>query len=190
MNPALFDVAIELLHERGWTALSIDTIAERAGVSRATVWRHGLTRTAVERELRHRLAADYRELMWQPLTQSGSGAQRLADALRALCTVAERNLPLLAHTETAFHGSDLDAVDITLDYYGPWLRIVELAVADGSLYPPDEPTMFIAALTNMALLTYVHMRSYHAEYGWNPQRTADFIVDLASSGYLPRVHLT
>jgi len=48
--------------------------------------------------------------MWEPLTESGSGEQRLAGAFRALCAVAERNLPLLAHTETAFHGPDPEPV--------------------------------------------------------------------------------
>jgi len=124
--------------------------------------------------------------MWEPLTDSGSGEQRLAGALRALCVVAERNLPLLAHTETAFHGPDLDAAGITLDFYGPWLRILDLAVADGSLEPPEEPRMFIGALTNMVVLSYVHLRAYHADNGWTSRRTATFIVELVSRGYLPR----
>jgi AcrR family transcriptional regulator len=186
LNARLLDVAIELLHDKGWPALSLEAIAERAGVSRATVWRQGLTRGAVERILRHRLVADYRELMWEPLTKAGSGRERFAEALRALCEVAERNIPLLAHTETAFHGPDLDAVGVTLDFYGPWLRILDLAVADGSLEPAEDPAAFIAALTNMVLLTYVHLRAYHAEWGWTPQRTADCVVDLVSRGYLPR----
>ena len=73
-----------------------------------------------------------------------------------------------------------------IDFYGPWLRILDLAVADGSLEPPQEPTMFIGALTNMVVLTYVHLRAYHAHNGWTPQRTTTFVVDLVSRGYLPR----
>ena len=130
--------------------------------------------------------ADYRDLMWAPLTTAGSGADRLAAALAALCQVAERNLPFLAHTETAFHAPDLDAAGLTVDFYGPWLRIVEAAVADGSLEPPEQPTAFVAALTNMVLLTYVHLRTYHTAYGWTPERTAAVTVDLVSRGYLPR----
>ena len=65
MNEELLAVATAILNERGWSAVSLDAIAERAGVSRATVWRHGLTRTAVERVLRRRLVADYRELMFE-----------------------------------------------------------------------------------------------------------------------------
>lgn len=179
-------MAIALLHENGWSALSLDAIAERAGVSRATVWRHGLTRAAVERVLRGRLVADYRDLMWTPLTGDGTGEQRLSAALRALCVVAERNLPLLTHTETAFHSTDLEAASMTLDFYSPWLRILEVAVADGSLPPPADARTWIGALTNMVLLTYVHLRAYHSDNGWTPQHTADFVIELVSRGYLPR----
>lgn len=186
MNEELLAVATAILNERGWSAVSLDAIAERAGVSRATVWRHGLTRTAVEQVLRRRLVADYRELMFQALTAAGPGAHRLATALAALCAVAERNLPFLAHTETAFHAPDLAAAELTVDFYGPWLRILEVAVADGSLTPPEQPTAFVAALTNMVLLTYVHLRTYHTEYGWTPQRATEVTVDLVSRGYLPR----
>ena len=59
-------------------------------------------------------------------------------------------------------------------------------MADGSLEPPEQPTAFVAALTNMVLLTYVHLRTYHPQYGWTPQRTAAVTVDLVSRGYLPR----
>jgi hypothetical protein len=48
--------------------------------------------------LREQLANDYKTLMWEPLTMAGIGAERFGAALRALCTVAERNLPLLAPT--------------------------------------------------------------------------------------------
>ena len=187
MNEDLLAVATAILNERGWSALSLDAIAQRAGVSRATVWRHGLTRTAVERVLRRRLVADYRELMVQALSADGTGAQRLATALSALCAVAERNLPFLAHTETAFHAPDLEAAELTVDFYGPWLRILDLAVADGSLDPPEQPAAFVAALTNMVLLTYVHLRTYHTQYGWTPQRATNVTVDLVSRGYLPRL---
>jgi AcrR family transcriptional regulator len=187
VNEELLAVATAILNERGWSALSLDAIAERAGVSRATVWRHGLTRTAVEAVLRRRLVADYRDLLWDPLTMAGPGSDRLAAALTALCEVAERNLPFLAHTETALHPSDLDAAGLTVDFYGPWLRILEVAVADGSLAQPEQPTAFVAALTNMVLLTYVHLRTYHTEYGWTPERTAAVTVDLVSRGYLQRL---
>jgi len=200
MNEDLLAVATAILNEQGWSAVRLDAIAERAGVSRATVWRHGLTRSAVELVLRRRLVADYRELLveapfadgsdaMRPASgalRPGSGGRRLAAALAALCAVAERNLPFLAHTETAFHAPDLEAAELTVDFYGPWLRILDVAVADGSLEPPEQPTAFVAALTNMVLLTYVHLRTYHTGYGWTPQRATAVTVDLVARGYLPR----
>jgi AcrR family transcriptional regulator len=186
VDSRLLAVAIDLLDEDGWSALSLDRIAERAGVSRATVWRAGLTRTNVERVLRRRLVADYQELMWRPLTMAGSGLDRLELALRSLCEVAERNLPLLAHTDLAFHGPDLDAVGVELDYFGPWLRILEQAASDGSLPPIEDPSRFVVVLTDALLLTYVHLRAHHGDYGWFPDRTTDHLVNLLTHGFLPR----
>jgi AcrR family transcriptional regulator len=185
VDSRLLTVATQLLDEDGWSALSLDRIAERAGVSRATVWRAGLTRTNVERVLRLRLAADYRELMWRPLTMAGSGLDRLELALRSLCDVAERNLPLLAHTDLAFHGPDLNAIDVELDYFGPWLRILEQAAADGSLPPIEDPPRFVVVLTDALMLTYVHLRAHHGAYGWSPDRTADHLINLLTNGFLP-----
>jgi len=184
VNPELLKVAVELLNEHGWAALSLDRIAERAGVARVTVWRHGITRGSVEKVLRHKLIADYRELVCDT---PGAGRDRLAAALLALCEVGERNLPLLAHTETAFHGPDLDAVGVRLDFYGPWLRILGAGRADGTLAATSaygDERKFIAALTNMVVLSYVHLRSYHAAFGWRPGNTAEYVVALVSRGYL------
>jgi AcrR family transcriptional regulator len=186
VDSKLLAVAVELLNEEGWAALSLDRIAERAGVSRATVWRAGLTRTSVERVLRRRLAADYQELMWLPLTMPGSGLDRLQAALNSLCAVAERNLPLLAHTDLAFHGPDLDAADIQLDYFGPWLRILEQAEADRSLPAVEDPSKFVVALTDMLLLGYVHLRAHHSNYGWPADHTAEYLIDLVTHGFLHR----
>lgn len=184
VDSKLLAVATELLDEYGWSALSLDRIAERAGVSRATVWRAGLTRTNVERLLRLRLAADYQELMWRPPTP-GSGVDRLEFALRSLCEVAERNLPLLAHTDLAFHGPDLDAIGVELDYFGPWLQILEQAATDGTLPPIEDPSRFVVALTDALLLTYVHLRAHHSDYGWTTSRTADHLVNLLTRGFAP-----
>jgi AcrR family transcriptional regulator len=184
MNKDLLAVAARLLHDEGWSALRLERIAEAAGVSRATVGRHGLTRRSVEQLLREQLAADYRALMWEPLTMPGSGSERFEAALRALCAVAERNLPLLAHTDTAFHGPDLEAAGLTVDYFAPWLRILEQAEADGSLAPVAEPHRFVVLVSDTVLFSYVHLRAHHRDYGWDPEVTCDAVVNLVAHGYL------
>jgi AcrR family transcriptional regulator len=186
LNKDLLAVAARLLDEEGWAALRLERIAEAANVSRATVWRHGLTRRAVEQRLRAQLAADYQALMWEPLTMCGTAAERFAAALRALCAVAERNLPLLAHTDTAFHRPDLDAAGLAVDYFAPWLRILEQGQADGSLAPAAEPRRFAVLVTDTVLFSYVHLRAHHREYGWSPGEARDAVTGLAANGYLPR----
>lgn len=190
MDKDLLAVAARLLDEEGWEALRLDRIADAAGVSRATVWRHGLTRRAVEQRLREQLAADYQALMWEPLTMPGTGAERFAAALRALCAVAERNLPLLAHTNTAFHGPDLGAAGLSVDYFAPWLRIFEQGHADGSLAPAAEPHRFAVLVSDTVLFSYVHLRAHHRGYGWSPEATRDAVTGLVAQGYLPRAGTT
>jgi AcrR family transcriptional regulator len=182
----LLAVAARLLDEEGWDALRLERIADAAGVSRATVWRHGLTRRAVEQRLREQLAADYQALMWEPLTMPGTGAERFAAALGVLCAVAERNLPLLAHTDTAFHGPDLGAAGLSVDYFAPWLRILEQGHADGSLPPVGEPHRFAVLVSDTVLFSYVHLRAHHRGYGWTPEATRDAVTSLVAQGYLPR----
>jgi AcrR family transcriptional regulator len=182
----LLAVAATLLEQEGWAALRLDRIAEAAGVSRATVWRHGLTRGAVEQLLRQQLAADYQQLMWEPLTMPGTGAERFAAALRALCALAERNLPLLAHTDTAFHEPDLNAAGLTIDYFAPWLRILEQGQADGSLPTVAEPRRFAVLVSETVLFSYVHLRAHHRRYGWTPGTARDAVIGLVANGYLAR----
>jgi AcrR family transcriptional regulator len=182
----LLAVAATLLEQEGWAALRLDRIAEAAGVSRATVWRHGVTRGAVEQLLRQQLAADYQQLMWEPLTMPGTGAERFAAALRALCALAERNLPLLAHTDTAFHEPDLTAAGLTIDYFAPWLRILEQGQADGSLPPVAEPRRLAVLVSETVLFSYVHLRAHHRRYGWTPGAARDAVIGLVANGYLAR----
>ena len=116
----------------------------------------------------------------------GTGANLFAAALRALCAVAERNLPLLAHTDTAFHGPDLNAAGLAIDYFAPWLRILEHGHADGSLAPVAEPRRFAVLVTDTVLSSYVHLRAHHRRYGWTPEAARYAVIGPVANGYLPR----
>lgn len=192
MNRALFDVAVKLLADHGWEAVKLDRIATAAGVSRATVWRHGITRTSVEAELRRQLSTDYRALLWPVLTMPGTGAERLRAALAAMCELADRHLALLAHSELFLHdaevpdGLDADADDEGVNLLTPFVRIIEAGVADGTVADVGDPWPYAAMLFNAVTLPYVHLRVHHAAWGWTSERTRRYVLGLVASGYLPR----
>jgi hypothetical protein len=79
---------------------------------------------------------------------------------------------LLAHTDTAFHEPELDAAGLTIDYFAPWLRILEQGQADGSLPPIAEPRRFAVLVSETVLFSYVHLRAHHRRYGWTPEQPA------------------
>ena len=186
MNRKLFDVAVTLLREDGWEALNLDRIAERAGVSRATVWRHGITRASVEQQLRLQLAADYRDLLWPVLAMPGTGAERLEAGIAALCRLADRHLALLAHSEMYLHDAVVLDEGVEVNMLTPFVRFLEDGRADGSLAAVEEPWPYATLLMSAIVLPYVHLRVHHAEWGWTPERATEFVLDLAGHGYLPR----
>jgi AcrR family transcriptional regulator len=186
MNRRLFDVAVALLREDGWEALNLDRIAERAGVSRATVWRHGITRASVEHELRLQLAADYRDLLWPVLAMSGSGAERLEAGIAAMCELADRHLALLAHSEMYLHDAVVLDEGAEVNMLAPFVRFLEDGRADGSLAAIEEPWPYAALLLSAIVLPYVHLRVHHAEWGWTPERSKAYVLDLLGRGYLAR----
>jgi AcrR family transcriptional regulator len=103
MDDALLDATVSVLADAGWEGLSLERIADRAAVSRVTLWRQGVTRDALVDALLRRLTEDYQRSLWPILTAPGSGRERLEAALRALCGVADRHLQLLVAADTAFH---------------------------------------------------------------------------------------
>lgn len=186
MDRKLLEVAEALLAENGWAAVNLDRIAESAGVSRATVWRHGLTRTSVERELRRRLADDCRDLLWPALEAPGDAATRLRACLEALCELADRHLALLAHSDQFLHEAELLKDGEPVNMLDPIVSLLEAGVRDGSIADVGEPWPYAAMLSSAVVLPYVHLRAHHAEWGWTPERTRRYVLGLAADGYLPR----
>src|SRR5947207_15809961 len=103
VDDRLLDAAIAVLDEHGFAGLTLERVAERAGRSRVTLWRQGVTQEALLDGLLARLTRDYRDAMWSTLADAGSGADRLRVALRALCDIANRHLQLLTVSDDVFH---------------------------------------------------------------------------------------
>jgi len=175
MDQKLLDATVAVLAEGGLEAISLDRVAEQAGISRVTLWRQGVTRESLIAALLARLASDYRDALWPILTAEGSGRERLRQALEALCAVADRHLPLLLASDTAFHQSGGPG----FNFNEPIERLLRDGIADRSMPPETEPRELANVLFNAVCWPYVHLRGRH---GWAPERAREQLVGLLMRG--------
>jgi AcrR family transcriptional regulator len=178
VGPDLLDATLEILAEEGWDRLSLERVAERAGTSRVTLWRQGVTRDGLVDALLERLTTDYQKSLWPILTAPGGGRARLEQALHALCGVADRHLQLLLASDTAFHQAQSRA-ETRPSFIGPLVRLLHDGVADGSLRPPDDYEDRANVVFNTVCWSYVHLRGRH---GWPGQRASALVIDLVLNG--------
>jgi AcrR family transcriptional regulator len=184
---ALVDAARAAIAERGWAATTMEDIAEAAGVSRMTLHRRGLTRDGLLDALRQGLVAEERDALWPAITASGTGRERLALALTALCGIAERNLAVLAALDddvrdAVWHEPGDDALTRP-EFTAPFRRLLEDGLADGSLIPDGDLDELATVLYNQISWTYRHLRSGHR---WSPERAEQAVVTLAVRGVSAR----
>ena len=178
IDDSLLAAAIIALQEAGWKNLTLERVANAAGVSRVTLWRQGVTLEQIIEGLLTRLATEYREALWPTLTAQGSGWMRLTAALTALCDVAERHLPLLLATDTIFH----EAHDFTqTSFTEPLVRLLHDGMSDGSIRHVDSHEM-ADVLFNTVCWTYVHLRERHQ---WTPEHIKALLLDLILKGLAP-----
>src|SRR5258707_10935825 len=73
-DPRLLAAAQRVLEDAGWQGLTIEAVAEAAGLSRVTAWRLGATREALVPSLIRQLDQDYPRGMWP--ARAGPGPPR------------------------------------------------------------------------------------------------------------------
>lgn len=178
VSDKLADAAMETLAEGGWDALSLQSVAERAGVSRVTAWRQATSKDHLVNALLGRLAVDYRDTMWPILTAPGTGAERLEAALHGLCDVADRHLPLLLASDAAFHRANQEAQP-TVAFTEPLVRLIRDGVTDGSLAPPEDCETMGQVVFNTTCWPYVHLRGRH---DWSAARARKLLILLVMGG--------
>jgi AcrR family transcriptional regulator len=177
MDARVHAAAIEVLHEHGWDGLTLERVAEASGRARSTLWRQGLSREALVEALLGALADDFRSTMYPVLTVPGSGRDRLARGLEALCDVIERHLPLLLATDEAFHQA---APGGPASYLDPFVHFLREGAQDGSLPLGDEDPREAADLAfNAVAWTYAHLRGRH---GWSAEKARARVVGLVLDG--------
>jgi AcrR family transcriptional regulator len=183
-GPQLLDAARRALERHGYAGATLERIAAEAGISRVTLHRRGVTKEGLLAELVARATEDYRAAMWPALTSNASGAERLVQALEALCAAAERNMALLlalrAQSDRIFHRDDSEEALTRTVFTEPLEKLLRDGIADGSLREVD-PVEMATVLFNLVGWTYIHLRTGH---GWNPERAARATLDPVLQGML------
>ena len=174
----LLDAAMAVLADDGWDGLTLQSAAERAGLSRVTAWRQAASKDHLFDALLARLAADYRDTLWPILTAPGNGADRLEQALGALCDVADRHLPLLLATDTAFHRA-AEGASPPFSFIEPLTRLIRDGAADHSLAPQEDCQAVGDVVFNAICWPYVHLRGRHL---WTPAQARDLLIRMVMAG--------
>lgn len=187
MPPELVDATAAAIARWGLTETTLERVAEEAGMSRATMYRRGVTREQLIGALTERADTTFRNAIWPALTSSGTAAQRLREALEAICTTADAHLQLLAGMYLAhgegFHQPGPNALLIDV-FAEPFERLLRDGAADGTLRAVP-PTITATVLFNTVGWGYIHLRASHH---WDPARARDSVLDLVLRGLLTSPH--
>jgi AcrR family transcriptional regulator len=184
----LLDATAAAIARWGLSETTLERVAAEAGMSRATIYRRGVTREQLIAALTEQAADSFRTAMWPALTGPGTAAQRLHTALTAICIAADAHLPLLAglflaHGEV-FHrpGPDALLVDVFAE---PFERLLRDGAADGTLRAVP-PTLTATVLFNTVGWGYIHLRASHH---WDPERARHAVLDLVLHGLVNHAHI-
>lgn len=188
----VLQAARRVFEQHGYSGATVERIAAEAGVSRVTLHRRGLTKDALLGELVASATEDYRRAMWPALIAEGTGAERLAQALQALCASAEEHMALLvalrAQADGVFHrDGEEDEEALTRSMFTePLERLLRDGIADGSLRDVD-PLQTATVLFNLVGWTYIHLRTGH---GWSSERAQRATLDPVLYGLLATPNAT
>lgn len=172
MDRTLLDATEAILEENGVDGVSLERVAERVRRSRVTLWRQGVTKEGLITGLLQRLTDDFLQEFWPVLNSPGSGRERLADSLKALFEVADRNLNLLAISDEVFHWA-AQRCHFPADSRGflePFIGALHLGARDGTVTYDGRTEDTADVLFNAACWGYVHLRRRH-QWARNRART-------------------
>jgi AcrR family transcriptional regulator len=183
---ALLRAARELIEQDGFAALTMATVAERAGVSRRAVYLHFATRTDLLAALYHSLGET------DDLARSLQAVWDCPDAVAALTEWAEhiarshpRILGVLRTVERARYG-DTDAADLWQTAQGNWLkgcrRLMRWLADDGHLAP--QWTADTAADMMWALMSIDVLDRLLNERRWSRRRVAEHFAMLFQTTFV------
>jgi AcrR family transcriptional regulator len=177
----LLAAAARVLEDAGWQGLTIEAVAEAAGLSRVTAWRLGASREALIASLLDQLDRDYKQAMWPVIVGAGSARQRLDRAMDALFDVIDAHLPLLLAADTIFHRASTSK----LSFNEPFIRLFEDGRVDGSVAQIAADAQEASdVLFNVICWPYAHLRVRH---GWTAELARRRLAGLIGPSLDPSV---
>jgi len=176
----LYEATVAVLAEVGWDRLTLERVAERAGRSRVTLWRNGVTRESLLDALLMRLAEGYRDAMLPVLSSSGSIRERMERTMHALCDVVDAHSQVLAVSDEMFHRA-AEISDIPMRFLDPFLRVIADARAAGQLRDGIKDIDLADVLFNGTAWPYLHFRVRHE---WPAARAKRLLVTTLLDGVL------
>lgn len=181
IDQTLLDATASAVTRWGLGEVTLDRVASEAGMSRATIYRRGITRDDLIAALTVQAADTYNRALLPALSAPGTARERLELALRALCGAADDHLHLLAgmflaHGEV-FHrpGPEALVVDVFAE---PFERLLRDGAADGTLRDLP-PAITATAIFNLVGWAYIHLRAAHE---WGQELAAEVVIDLVLRG--------
>ena len=176
---SLLDVAVAVFNERGYEATSMDTLAERLGVTKSAIYHH--VRSKVELlELALGRALDE---LFAVLADAGEGPaiERLEAVVRGSVRVLTAELPFVTLLLRVRGNSEVEshALQRRREFDRVVTELVRACVAEGSVRPDVDP-----ALTSRLLFGTVNSLTewYRPDGDLSPDDLADGLVTTLFSG--------
>jgi AcrR family transcriptional regulator len=170
----VLDAALELVAERGVDATSMDAIARKSGVSKATIYKHWADKDALLLDM----MVEVHELRTRPVFDSGNTRAGMVSVLsyRPLKRVGirERIMPhfvAYSATNTSFGAAWRNMV--MEPPRNELKRLIKLGIEKGELTPGLDPDLCLALLLGPIVYWHVFLRRTPE----NPLRLATGIVD-------------
>jgi AcrR family transcriptional regulator len=180
VHEELIPATVAVLAEVGWDGLTLERVAERAGRSRVTLWRNGVSRDSLLESLLRQLASDYRDAMLPVLVATGSPRERLERTVNALCDVVDLHADVLSVSDEMFHRAAA-LTDIPVNFLDPFLRVIADARAAGQIRGRTKDLDLADVLFNGVAWPYLHFRVRHQ---WPPARARRLLTTTLLDGVL------
>jgi AcrR family transcriptional regulator len=178
--------AADLFHARGYRATTLDHLARRLGVSKATLYGHFRSKADLLAAIFHRTMSLVEAGLGRIRASGTPPAEQLRRVIRhqVRTVVAEQPFLTVFFSETDNLPPRLArAIARRQARYDRAVRaIVARGVRAGAL-SPVEPRLLVLALLGMSNWVY---RWYHAGGAWDADTIADAFIAIAERGYLAR----